>query len=302
MGGPGRPDAWQEWARRVESWGYSTLTVNDHLGPFGADDSFVAPMVGLATAAAVTSTLRLAALVINFGFRHPAVAASEWTALDVFSGGRAEPGFGAGWNAAEYRAAGIRYDDAGVRVARFDEYLRALKGCWQEDSFSFSGRFFHFDAFQSRPRPIQQPHPPLLVGVAQPRMIRLAARQADIVSFGIFGSAEEADEKVRILREAAGARLHELELRTGAQLTITDEQPLTVAERAIQRQPAGPSSNLPPPNAAAYLAAPGTFIGSLERIEDHMHEVRQRWGISYFTITDRNAEAAAPLVRRLTGN
>ena len=301
MGGPGRPDAWQEWARKVESWGYSTLTVNDHLGPFGSADSFVAPMVGLAMAAAVTSTLRLAALVMNSDFRHPAVAASEWAALDVFSGGRAEPGFGAGWNVAEYRAAGIPFNDAGARVARFEEYLHALKGCWQQDSFSFSGRFFLLDAFESRPRPSQLPRPPLLVGVAQPRMIRLAARHADIVSFGIFGSAEEADEKMRILREAAGSRLRELELRNGAQLTITDEQPLAVAERAIQREPVGPSSNVRPRSAAAYLSAPGTFVGSLERIEDRMHEVRRRWGISYFTIADRNAEAAAPLVRRLAG-
>src|SRR5438067_11727802 len=98
MGGPGRPQNWCDWARRVEGWGYSSLTVNDHLGPFGPEDGLVAPMLGLTLAASVTSTLRLASLVMNFDLRHPAVAASEWAALDVLSCGRAEPGFGAGWN------------------------------------------------------------------------------------------------------------------------------------------------------------------------------------------------------------
>ncbi|MBV8086155.1 MAG: LLM class flavin-dependent oxidoreductase, partial [Chloroflexi bacterium] len=109
MGGPGRPEAWRDWARQGESWGYSTLTANDHLGPFAGEDSFVAPMIGLTVAAEVTTTLRLSTLVMNFDFRHPAIAASEWAALDVFSGGRTEPGFGAGWNAAEYSAAGIPF-------------------------------------------------------------------------------------------------------------------------------------------------------------------------------------------------
>ena len=118
MGGPAGPTAWQEWARQVEAWGYSTLTVNDHLGPHGPGLRFVAPMVGLAFAAAVTTTLRLSTLVMNFDLRHPAVAASEWAALDLLSGGRAEPGFGAGWNADEYRWTGLRFDPPGVRVAR----------------------------------------------------------------------------------------------------------------------------------------------------------------------------------------
>ena len=66
MGGPGQPAAWRDWARQVEAWGYSTLTVNDHLGPFGPADALVAPLLSLTLAATVTTTLRLAALVMNF--------------------------------------------------------------------------------------------------------------------------------------------------------------------------------------------------------------------------------------------
>jgi probable F420-dependent oxidoreductase len=300
MGGPGPPADWCEWARKVEAWGYSTLTVNDHLGPFGPHDALVAPMLALTLAATVTTSLRLAALVMNFDLRHAAVAASEWAALDVLSGGRAEPGFGAGWAGDEHHATGLRLDAPAIRVARFEEYVQVLKGMWRTEPFSYDGRFEHFHDFRSRPRPLQRPHPPLLIGVAQPKMIALAAREAAIVSFGIFGSAGEADAKLAILRSAArdGAAF---EIRNGAQLAITDEDPRVVAERALARRPTGPSTNLAPASVDDYLSAPGTFIGPLEAIAERMFAVRERWGISYFTITEASAAAAAPLVARLTG-
>jgi len=300
MGGPGAPADWCEWARKVESWGYSTLTVNDHLGPFGPPDALVAPMLALTLAATVTTTLRLATLVMNFDLRHAAVAASEWAALDVLSGGRAEPGFGAGWGAEEYQATGLPFDPPSVRVARFEEYVQVLKGMWSTEPFSYDGRFEHFHEFRSRPRALQRPHLPVLVGVAQPKMIQLAAREADIVSFGIFGSAREADAKLAILRTAAENRMA-LEIRNGAQLMITDEDPRAVAVRALARRPTGPSTNLVPASIDDYLSAPGTFIGSLDAIAERMFAVRERWGISYFTISEASAAAAAPLVARLTG-
>ena len=148
-----------------------------------------------------------------------------------------------------------------MRVRRFEEYLQVLKGMWTEpEPFSFEGSFEHVSV-RSRPRPLQRPHPPLLVGVAQPRMIRLAAREADIVSFGIFASAGEADDKLAILRDA-GKRFDELEIRNGAQLIITDEEPRAVAERALHSLPGGPSSNPTPATIDDYFSAPGTFIGS----------------------------------------
>lgn len=188
---------------------------------------------------------RLAALVMNLDLRHAAVAASEWAALDVLSGGRAEPGFGAGWAVDEYRATGLRFDAPAVRVSRPEEYVQVLKGMWSTEPFSCDGRIEHFHEFRSRPRPLQRPHPPLLIGVAQPKMIQLAAREADIVSFGIFGSAGEADEKLAILRNAARDD-DALEIRNGAQLTITDEDPRAVAQRALARRRTGPSTNLVP--------------------------------------------------------
>ena len=156
-------------------------------------------MLALTLVATVTTILRMAGLVMNFDLRHAAVAASEWAALDVLSGGRAEPGFGAGWAGDEYQAAGLRFDAPSARVARFEEYVQVLKGMWRSEPFSYDGHFEHFQDFRSRPRPIQQPHPPLLIGVAQSKMIQLAAREADIVSFGIFGSAQEADAKLALL-------------------------------------------------------------------------------------------------------
>src|SRR3954452_15783704 len=140
MGGPGAPAEWCEWARKVEAWGYSTLTVNDHLGPLGPQYALVAPRLALTVAATVTTTLLLAPLVMNFGLRHAAVAESEWAALDVLSGGRAEPGFGAGWGGDGDPASGLRFDAPAERVVRFEEYVQVLKGMWSTEPFSYYGR------------------------------------------------------------------------------------------------------------------------------------------------------------------
>lgn len=84
-------------------------------------------------------------------------------------------------------------------------------------------------------------------------------------------------------------------------MIITNEDSLGIAQRVLARRPRGPSTNQAPANIDEYLAAPGTFIGSLDAISERTHAVRERWGISYFTISEAGAEAAAPLVKRLTG-
>jgi hypothetical protein len=82
---------------------------------------------------------------------------------------------------------------------------------------------------------------------------------------------------------------------------ITDEDPETVAERALARRPPGPASNQASSSVDAYLSAPATFIGSLDAIAERMYAVRERWNISYFTIGEAMAADAAPLIKRLTG-
>ncbi|MEY2401248.1 MAG: hypothetical protein QOJ08_1359, partial [Ilumatobacteraceae bacterium] len=113
--------AWVALARRVESLGYSTLTMPDHF------DDQLAPVPALMAAAAATETLRVGALVWDNDYRHPVVFAKELATMDMLSGGRLEIGLGAGWLATDYQKSGIPYDSNKVRVDRFEEGLKIIK-------------------------------------------------------------------------------------------------------------------------------------------------------------------------------
>src|SRR5215211_1686984 len=107
--------AWVELARRVESQGYSTLTLPDHFS------DQLAPVPALMAAADATESLRVGGLVCGNDYKHPVVLAKEMATMDLLSDGRVEIGLGAGWMLADYEAAGMPYDPPAVRVERFAE-------------------------------------------------------------------------------------------------------------------------------------------------------------------------------------
>ena len=119
---------WLDSARRVEELGYSTLFVPDHFG------DQLAPLIALASAAAVTKTLNVGALVFDNDYRHPLVLAKEIATLDAISNGRVEFGLGAGWMRTDYVESGIAYDEPGTRVERFMEGVDVIRGVWSARS------------------------------------------------------------------------------------------------------------------------------------------------------------------------
>ena len=291
--------AWREIARRTEDLGYSTLLIPDHFG-----DQF-APAVALQAAADATTTLRLGPLVVDNDFRHPAVLAKEWATVDVLSEGRVELGIGAGWHGPEYEATGIPFDAPGVRVGRLEETVSILKGLWtSETPFSHEGTHYRLDGLAGRPRPVHRPHPPLLIGGGGPRMLRLAAREADIAALcpvtradGSGVDVADGDEagtarKLAWVREAAGDRFPSLEINALVFVnTVTDDVRATAAE--VGERMGGV-------DADAVLAHPHLLVGSVASICDTLRERRERFGISYVVI-QRDMEAFAPVVAELAG-
>jgi probable F420-dependent oxidoreductase len=166
-------------ARRAEALGYATLLLRDHFVPEPFGDQ-LAPTVALMAAAGVTRTLRLGTMVLDNDYRHPVLLAKEAATLDLLSGGRFELGVGAGWLRDEYERAGMRFDAPGVRVARLEESLQVLKGLLAGSAFAFSGVHYTVAGLESFPRPVQRPHPPILVGAGSRRMLGIAGREADI--------------------------------------------------------------------------------------------------------------------------
>ena len=151
-------DEWIATARQAEALGYSTLLMPDHLG-----EQF-APVPALLAAAEATQTLRIGSFVFDNDFRHPVMLAKEAATLDVLSGGRFEFGLGAGWERAEYEGAGLPYDPPAERVRRMEESLHIIKGLFADEPVTFSGKYYQLKDFEGHPKPVQRPHPPILIG------------------------------------------------------------------------------------------------------------------------------------------
>jgi F420-dependent oxidoreductase-like protein len=206
----GAPVSWErlaEVARRAEALGFDSLWVSDHFflsleryggrgGVYGSPEALSA----LASLATVTERVRLGTLVLCAGFRHPALLAKSAVTIDLLSGGRLDLGLGAGWHEDEYRAFGYEFGDLDHRFEVLEETLVALGLMFGEDSATWEGRHFRLQEAYARPRPVQEPRPPLWVGgKGGPRILRLVARHADGWNTVWAWTPESYAERVRAL-------------------------------------------------------------------------------------------------------
>ncbi|MEY4360747.1 MAG: hypothetical protein RL391_53 [Actinomycetota bacterium] len=290
---------WTETARRAEARGYSCLTMPDHF------DDQLAPVPALMAAASVTTELRVGALVWDNDYKHPLVLAKELATMDVLSDGRLEIGLGAGWMIADYEQSGIPYDSAKVRIDRFVEGLRIIKGLMADEPFSTVGEHYTITGHNGTPKPVQRPHPPVLIGGGGKRVLSIAAREADIVginatmSAGVVGpdaiqtmTAAAVDEKVDIVRAAAGNRFAQIEMNVRAFLVnITDD-----ADAAAE----GISSMIGVERSMVD-ETPFALVGPPTKLIEDLLARRERWGFSYVIVGSEDIDAFAPVVEALSG-
>ena len=298
--------AWKELARKAESLGYSTLFVADHYVDSASNGGqMLAAIPAMAVASAVTTTLRIGSRVLCIDYHHPVVLAKNAATIDLLSDGRLELGLGAGWTASEYTAMGCTMDDAPTRIARLAETVEFLNAFFSGEPISFAGTHVSASGFTGQPKPVQQPRPPLMIGGGARKVLTYAGSVADIVSFnfnnraGVVGaagvqssSASAMDEKVGWVRAGAGARFDSIELEIGAYFTVVTDDPATTAEKM------GAMFGLSGDEMAAH---PNALFGSVENICDTLRARRERYGFNYITVSDRNADAFAPVVSILAG-
>ncbi len=274
--------AWISTARRAEELGYATLLMPDRttIGSF-------APFPALAVAAEATKVLRIGSYVFCNEYRHPAILARDAATLDLLSEGRFELGLGAGVGAYEARQMGMPFADAGVRVGHLGEALQLIKQLFTEETVNFQGKYYTVTEMKGTIPPAQKPHMPILVAGGGERMLKLAAREADIIAIGSKITARGVDptdatleQKIAWIKEASGNRFAELELsQTVYDLVITD------SKAAVSNQ--GPPIPKKPVSADEAVA--------------HLLEQRERLGFSYFQVFEGQMENFAPLVARLAG-
>ncbi len=178
---------WEDWvrlARLVEETGLEGLFRSDHYTAIiRADAAAHDAWTTLAGLAAVTERIRLGTLVSPATFRHPSVLARMAATVDHISGGRLDVGMGAGWYEREHAAHGFPFLDARRRFDLFAEQVEVVVGSWTEERFDHAGPAYELRDQAALPRPLQQPHPPLVLGgTVRPRFAALAARFATEVN------------------------------------------------------------------------------------------------------------------------
>jgi probable F420-dependent oxidoreductase len=286
------------FARQVEDLGYHTLVMPDHFGARFA----LAP--ALVLAAEATSRLRVGSLVYDNDFRHPALLAQEIASIDLLTDGRFEFGLGAGWLKSEYDAAGLPFDDGGTRVARMAEALQIVKALLAGTPLTYEGRFYRLSGLTGAAKPLQQPHPPILIGGGGRRLLTLAAKEADIISVmprsrrdgsgleDADASPEVFTQKVAWIRQAAGDRFAAIELNTLVQAVMITDNPHSAA---------APLAREYSMEVDQVFETPLVLIGSVDQIAEALQQRRERFGLSYITVFEKDLENLGKVIKRLGG-
>jgi probable F420-dependent oxidoreductase len=292
---------WAAELRRIEDLGFHAVGVSEHYSRGWSMDALTAMNFALAE----TSRLHALPLVLNNDLRHPAMLAKAVATADVLSAGRAGLGIGAGWLQDDYRALGVDYQGAAVRVARLEEALRVITAFFREDRVTFRGEHYQVRELESLPRPIQSPRPPLLVGGGGKKMLGLAARYADIVGLHMRLGSGSFDE-------AAAAELTMGSIRRKASLVAAEAaqagRPVPELQFTCYDVNIAGSQETPAPRSFAdYIAArpdafagsPASLRGDVGQCVDDLRRWNEELGISYWNLGG-DIEALAPVVARLS--
>ena len=282
-------------ARRAEAAGISVLLGTDHLGRWSS--------LPLLQAAAAVTGLRIGTFVLNNDLRQPVVLAQDLATIDLVTDGRLEIGLGAGWASAEYEAAGIPFDAPGLRMARMEQAVEILKQALRDGRIDTPATpVYPSMRLDPVPRSVQRPHPPVLVGGGGPRLLRFAAREADIVALnprsrpaGGLETADvgeaDVDRKIGWVREAAGERWARLEIN----VILFGVDP----EYRVRRGP--PPARSHRIREQELPRSPHYLTGDADEMSEQLLARRERWGISYVAMRPEHLESAGEVVRRLAG-
>jgi F420-dependent oxidoreductase-like protein len=214
---------WQE----LDTLGFDSAWVFDHFLPIFSDPTgpCLEGWTALSALAMVTHNVRIGVLVTGNTYRHPAVLAKMATTLDIISHGRLTLGLGAGWFALEHKTFGIPFPPITERLQRLDEALTVIRRLWREECVTFHGRYYHLNEARLNPRPIQHPHPLVLVGASGEQIaLRIVAHHADM--WNSFGSPEVFRQKIAVLTahcRTIGRNPDTIEKSVLLQMTLTDD-------------------------------------------------------------------------------
>jgi len=256
-------DAW----KLIDDLGYDTAWVFDHFFPILSDPSgpCFEGWIALTALMGATSRVQGGVLVTGNTYRHPAVLAKMGATLDQISGGRLIMGIGAAWFELEHAAYGIPFYTTAERIRRCDEAVEIIKRLWTEKQVTFNGQYYQLtDAF-CEPKPLQQPHPPLMIGGAGEKlMLRVIAKHAN--QWNTFGSPELFRHKIGVLHNhcnTIGRSTDEIEISWAGAAAVTESS--SEKEEAVRRVAERFGSS-------PEQVEPGLLIGSVDELRERIRQ------------------------------
>jgi F420-dependent oxidoreductase-like protein len=219
--------------RTADDLGFEAVWDYDHFyGPQEHTDPTYEGWTTLAAMAVVTQRARIGCLVPGVTYRNPAILANMAVTVDHISGGRLNFGLGAGWHEAEHHGYGIEFPSPGTRVAMVDEALTVIRKLWTEESVTFNGQFFTLQDALCEPKPLQRPHPPIVIGGTEPKMLHVIARHADMWNMpGHEGPQRWGTVNTRLDDACADAGRDPTEIERSAQVSLHPVEPVQVDEQ-----------------------------------------------------------------------
>jgi F420-dependent oxidoreductase-like protein len=269
--------SWPEWvalAQACERHGIPGLFRSDHymnLDGQHPERGSLDAWATLSALAAVTSTLRLGTMVSPATFRHPSELAKVVTTADHVSGGRIELGLGAGWHEREHQAYGFPFSPTRVRMDVLEEQLQVVRGAWGPSPFSFAGAHYTLRDLDAQPKPVQQPHPRLIIGgSAGRRSVALATHYADEYNTPFPTIADVRERRDAVLRacEQAGREPMPFSIMTGVVVGADERELRDRATRLAERIGA---------DGAALVAEPppGWIVGTVDQAAARLTELQE---------------------------
>jgi probable F420-dependent oxidoreductase len=306
----------RESARTAEELGYHLVVFPDHFvhqAPGGGYDphSLAHDAILLAAAAAqATRTIRIGHVVLCNLFRHPAVTAQALMSLDHLSGGRLLAGLGAGWTETEFQMTGIGFPDIGTRLRMLDESLTCIRSLWTQERTTFEGEFYRLKDAILWPKPLQQPHPPIIIGGSGRGALRLMAKHADVANIAVdtgkpakltiegMGKITDAAFRDRanfVRAEAArlGRNSNAITISNAIFSVMLADSPAAAEASAKE---IGKTFGIPAqeaPRSALFL------IGTPQQCIEELNRRAAEWGVGQFLFAAGNAETTRRLANEV---
>ncbi len=294
------------FARRGEELGYYSVSVDDHFFMRGLMSDIRSPHLEcyttLAAVASLTSTVKLVPMVTSMSYRNPTLLAKMIATLDNISNGRFIAGLGAGWFKEEYIAYNYPYPSNAERIDQFAEGVKLLKAMWTQDEPVYRGRYFSADKAYCFPKPIQKPHPPIMIGGGGKRILKLAAEEGDILNLnppitrGTVDISEalkfdRAEVKRRIgifdaFAKSAGRDLGAIEMSGQTFVLIAREKSVAEAMIKATAQAMGVA------DSDAARNSPQVLVGTVDEVRREIDYRIENFRMTYFVCQFMALDAA----------